>query len=243
MIINNSNFEILDFKKVKIKSRKNTTYFREIVVVKCPKCNGIFERAYRNLNNTKKCKKCSILENNHKKLGNGHKTIGDLSGSMVNRIKQRAKHRNLEYNVSTEFLWNLFLKQDKKCALSGLPLKLATYNRVTNTGKSQHYNADIVTASLDRKDSNLGYTENNVQWVHKIVNIMKGAINDNDYIYFCKKIAEFNKEKDNSEPSFINGFCGDAIMKKVQRLTIEDDSSNNIDTRIPHPQSVDDDIV
>jgi hypothetical protein len=243
MIINNSAFEILDFKKVKIKSRNNTEYYREIVTVKCPKCKNIFERAYRNLLHAKKCKKCSHLENNKKKFKNGHKTVGDLSGSMVATIKQGAKRRNLEYNITSEFLWDLFLKQDKKCALSGLPLKLSTYNMITSTGKSKHYNKSIVTASLDRKNSNIGYIESNVQWVHKIVNILKGAITDNDFIYFCKKIAKFNEEKDNSEPSFIHGYCGDAIMKKVQRLTIEENSSNNIDTRIPHPNKLDDDIV
>ncbi len=46
------------------------------------------------------------------------------------------------------------------------------------------------SASLDRIDSSLGYIEENVQWVHKDVNMMKRIYDNNYFIKMCKLIAE-----------------------------------------------------
>lgn len=48
------------------------------------------------------------------------------------------------------------------------------------------------TASLDRIVSTKGYVEGNVQWVCKMVNIMKNVYDQEDFINMCKKIG--NKE-------------------------------------------------
>lgn len=49
------------------------------------------------------------------------------------------------------------------------------------------------TISLDRIDSTKGYIEGNVQWVHKSVNIMKSTLTQEQFINFCKLVAENNK--------------------------------------------------
>ena len=43
--------------------------------------------------------------------------------------------------------------------------------------------------SLDRIDSNNGYVEGNVQWVHKDVNMMKKDYNQEYFINICKLIT------------------------------------------------------
>lgn len=45
------------------------------------------------------------------------------------------------------------------------------------------------TASLDRIDSNRGYTQDNVQWVHKDVNKMKMDLNQQIFVELCRAIA------------------------------------------------------
>ena len=45
------------------------------------------------------------------------------------------------------------------------------------------------TASLDRIDSNKGYTKDNVQFVHKDINWMKQDFEQNKFIEYCKKVA------------------------------------------------------
>lgn len=112
--------------------------------------------------------------------------IGDLSGTYYNACKKGALQRNLEFSVSKEFLWNLFLKQNKKCALTDLDIQL-----------QKHYKLDYQnqTASLDRIDSSKGYIEGNVQWVHRDVNFLKGNRNE-EYLYdICLKICNKLGEK------------------------------------------------
>ena len=106
------------------------------------------------------------------------KGVGEMSGGYWCGIVKRAKKSNLELNITKEYIWNLFLKQDKKCALSGLDLRFATKQGI-NDG----------TASLDRIDSSRGYVENNVQWLHKDVNYMKQDFSDDYFINTCKLIS------------------------------------------------------
>lgn len=45
------------------------------------------------------------------------------------------------------------------------------------------------TASLDRIDSDQGYILGNIQWVHKIVNIMKQDTVQSEFIGWCRAVV------------------------------------------------------
>jgi len=45
----------------------------------------------------------------------------------------------------------------------------------------------VQTASLDRIKSNKHYTLDNIQWVHKDINIMKGKLPEYVLLDYCKK--------------------------------------------------------
>jgi hypothetical protein len=109
------------------------------------------------------------------------KKFGDIHQSYIYLIKNRAKNKNLDFNLTGAYLWKLFIKQNKKCALSGLELHFPKAWGV----KSK----TLITASLDRIDSNKGYIIGNVQWVHKTINTMKMNLTDSEFIKFCKKVA------------------------------------------------------
>ena len=113
---------------------------------------------------------------------NGWKGCGELSGSYIGQIKYNAKIRNIFYAVSTKYLWELFLSQNRKCVLSGFVL--------TFGDKRKKYREQ--TASLDRIDSDMGYVEGNVQWIHKVINIMKGKQDSENFIKICTAIANYN---------------------------------------------------
>ena len=108
--------------------------------------------------------------------------IGDISGDYFNSIKHGAfrKSRILEFSISKEYIWNLFIQQNKKCALTGLDIKIDSSSKLNST------------ASLDRIDSSKGYIENNIQWVHKVINKMKWDLNQDDFINYCKLVASNN---------------------------------------------------
>ena len=105
--------------------------------------------------------------------------------SVVFRGYQRgAKSRNLEFNVTIEQIWELYVQQGRKCAVSGLPIAFTK-----NTNKSRHD-----TASLDRIDSSRGYTIDNVQWVHKEINTMKMNIPQDRFLELCRQVHLHNSK-------------------------------------------------
>lgn len=123
------------------------------------------------------------IEHNHK---NGHphfKGCGNLSSRYYSALKYNAIRRNFRFSVSKEYLWELYKKQDETCSLSGIKLKLPKEKK-----KEQ-------TASLDRIDSNKGYEEGNVHWVHKDINNMKQHYDLDTFIRYCDLISLQNKKK------------------------------------------------
>lgn len=112
---------------------------------------------------------------------------GDVSGTLMTYLKRKAKERNLEFNVTAEQLWELFLKQDRKCALSGVDLFLETkINSQHNLDRTKH------TASLDRIDNTKGYDIENLQWIHKVLNHMRRQYSVEEYVHWCKLVAKHN---------------------------------------------------
>lgn len=172
------------------------------------------------------CKSCATKVANAKKIGKDKSTFGDLGGVFANMTKKEARRRNLEYSVTNEYLWNLFLKQGKKCALTGLDITLS------HKLKNKCPNYDLITASLDRIDSSKGYIKDNIQWVHKVINIMKNTLTNEQFIFMCTKVSEF--KKDNFEPSLVIGNIN--LTRKVQRLTGDELPSNNPDTSARQPK-------
>lgn len=121
----------------------------------------------------------------HRRRGKNHpmyKGFNDLSSKFWFNYQNHAKERNLEFSISMEYAWNLFIKQNRKCALTGQEIILVD---------SQLYNIEQ-TASLDRIDSTKGYIEGNVQWVHKWVNICKWNLTQKEFIKMCHLVANNN---------------------------------------------------
>lgn len=106
-----------------------------------------------------------------------------ISGTHFSQIKDTAtKKRNLEFTVTIEYIENLLIDQNFKCALTNLDL---VYGYKTSKE---------ITASLDRIDSLQGYTENNVQWVHKHINFMKWDFTQEEFINYCKLVAKHHED-------------------------------------------------
>ena len=95
--------------------------------------------------------------------------------------KKKGQTRTYQLEITMEEAWELFKKQQGKCALSELPLEFPK-DRNPHGG----------TASLDRIDSNGDYTLDNVQWVHKDINRLKNAFNQEYFIQLCKAVTEKN---------------------------------------------------
>lgn len=112
---------------------------------------------------------------------------GDIPTTLWDRIKDNAQRRGHEVLVSAEDAWNKYVEQDGKCALSGAPIGF-------RDGRSKN-GIVIHTASLDRINSHVGYIVNNIQWVHKTVNLMKNDLDETEFFAFCLVIVEHFQTK------------------------------------------------
>lgn len=104
-----------------------------------------------------------------------------ITGNLWSRIKRNADKRGILFKLTKDEAFELFIKQDRCCALSGAAIRLGWTVEQTRHGKC--------TASLDRIDSDGPYELWNVQWVHKAVNLMKGSLSEADFFVWCQAIV------------------------------------------------------
>lgn len=128
------------------------------------------------------CKKYSF-ERNAGKNSKFWKGYEDISGKYFYTIKSSAKRRQIVFNITIQDAWEQFIKQERKCAYSGVELAFRQSEVCEDVEQ---------TASLDRIDSNKGYELDNIQWVHKKVNQIKTDFSERYFLDLCKKVAENN---------------------------------------------------
>lgn len=98
----------------------------------------------------------------------------NVMSKLISGAEKRSKQ--ISVLVTAKDIEEVLLKQDFKCALTGLDI---AFNSV----------ASLCTASIDRIDSNKDYEIGNIQIVHKDVNIMKNKYDNNYFISIAKLIA------------------------------------------------------
>lgn len=92
-------------------------------------------------------------------------------------IVDGAIKRDIEFNITIEEAWKIWLNQKGKCKLSGLEINLKQENKPQ-------------TASLDRIDSAKSYTIDNIQWVHRHINKMKLDFDEEYFKFLCINIVK-----------------------------------------------------
>ena len=124
-----------------------------------------------------KIKSCGCLlslKGNQNKSWTGYK---EISGSFWQQIKNSGKRRSLQFNISIKYIWNIYIKQNRKCKLSGRDIIL------------------YKNASLDRIDSSKGYIKGNIQWVDKDINRIKTNLKEDHFIELCKDVAKTKDQR------------------------------------------------
>ena len=144
---------------------------RKVATCQCS-CGNIVSRRPELLKTINKTNNCGCRHRG------SWKGVGDLSQTMICHIRHNAKVRNLPFEISIDYLWQLYEQQDGKCALTGLQI---------NFGEKTTDRSD---ASLDRIDSNHGYVVGNLQWVHKDIQKMKMELPRERFIELCKLVSQ-----------------------------------------------------
>ena len=99
-------------------------------------------------------------------------------------ILWNASKRKIELNVTKEECFILLQTQEFKCALSGIDIYLSKC-------AAEHLE-NKTTASLDRIDNSKGYIIDNIQWVHKDINLMKRTLNEEYFIKLCNDVVNYS---------------------------------------------------
>jgi len=124
------------------------------------------------------CRNCG----QQNRVSKRYKGYEDICGTYWAEVRSSAIKRRFEFALDIQDVWKLYIKQNRKCALSGQPIQFHKIHRHKDR-----------TASIDRIDSNKGYTLDNIQIVHRDINYMKRDLVDGDFILQCIKVADFNR--------------------------------------------------
>jgi hypothetical protein len=99
---------------------------------------------------------------------------------VYNKFMKSAQTRNIEWNLSLE---DMYANYTGKCALTDWEIALSY---------------DCPTASLDRIDSSLGYTVENIQWVHTMVNMSKNKYLQEKFLEMCIAVSNVQSKRKSS---------------------------------------------
>lgn len=132
------------------------------------------------------CKRCSNNQNKKRRLINrdkyneNHKkwvkaNIENWLRVKLISINSNNRNKNRKIEITIDDLVDIWRKQNGKCALTGIAMT---------------HEAGLKSASIDRKDSILGYTLENVQLVCKTINLGKNTYSNNEMITFIDDIRK-----------------------------------------------------
>ena len=134
-------------------------------------------------NRKNKCKKCMSDEYKNKSEDEKKEYIdkqrkwrdSNLIRYRVESAKHRAIRKGLVFEITDDIIQQKLNEQDGKCYISKQPLVM---------GENDWYGI-----SLDRLNSNLGYTIDNTILVTKFVNSSKNNLSLDDYIKLLKEVC------------------------------------------------------
>ena len=147
-------------------------------------CGNTTEVLGHNLRKKKNgTKSCGCIRNNNNSLYQPTTAYGEISGGYWSVLKSRCKLKQIKLLITIEQAWEVFLKQNRKCALTGLDIVFV---------KQYTKDYSLQTASIDRINSDKDYSIDNIQWVHKDINRMKSDLNQEKFISYCKMVSNIS---------------------------------------------------
>jgi hypothetical protein len=129
-------------------------------------------------------KRKAILEKNAiKKKANLESSPEAFFGKVLRRIEDKhkrchkaAKEKYQQFDLTVEYLVQLWENQEGKCALSNK--------------KMEHKFNSLFTVSVDRIDSSVGYLQGNIQLVCQAINYAKNCYSNEQFLHFWNSNKE-----------------------------------------------------
>ena len=99
----------------------------------------------------------------------------DITGTKFCSIQLNAKTRKIPFAITKQDIWNQIEFQNHQCAMTCIPISFVNG-----------------TASVDRIDNAKGYTDDNIQIVHKDVTIMRNKFTISRFKEICRLVSKYN---------------------------------------------------
>ncbi|MCJ7638148.1 MAG: hypothetical protein MUO21_11720, partial [Nitrososphaeraceae archaeon] len=106
-------------------------------------------------------------------------------------IRSNAKKRKIQVNITLNDIEELYIKQNKRCAITNI---LMTYQATERKEGDQHI-LNKLNISVDRIDSKKPYTKDNIQLLCAIINRMKMSLSNDEFLLLCGAITQTNFNK------------------------------------------------
>ena len=120
----------------------------------------------------------------------------------LRKWKKRAKDKNIGFNLTVEYVKDLFEKQQGKCYYTGVHLNIVQkkkigigkgkMNKITFFHNPNHF-------SLDRLNSDKGYVKGNVVWCTYLINKCKNMQTVPEFYEMCENVLNYRRNNENEK--------------------------------------------
>ena len=132
-----------------------------------------------------RCRKCRIEQSKVRRQNlDRQESLRQLLQMRYLGARERAHKHNIPFDITKEYLMDLWIEQKGLCAISKIPM-----THVHHSGRVS------TNVSIDQINPNQGYTKGNVQLVCMAVNQMKSDLTMNELLMYCKAIVNARKWK------------------------------------------------
>ena len=144
------------------------------------------------------CRADEVVRGDKKSCGcqsksNGWKDRKAESGELypfkiiLSRTIKQAKVRKIEVSITEQDIKDIWDRQDGLC--------FYTRKQLIIPNTFPEYDSNKLSPSIDRIDSSLPYTKENIQIVLKIVNYMKLEMSHDEFVEKCKQVTLYARSK------------------------------------------------
>ena len=137
---------------------------------------------YANIEDKTSFNKNRYVENKDSFLKSRDKFARSVRGrvySLYESAKDRSAKKNMVFEITLDYLLEKYEKQEGKCEMTGIP-----FTSERNPDGKRFYMP--YSPSLDRIDSNKGYTKDNVRLVCVIVNLALNVFGEDVFKNMCQ---------------------------------------------------------
>lgn len=124
------------------------------------------------------CKQCRLVID---KQLNSRSPSGRMK-SLLSAARTRSRYAELDFDLTRDFLLGLWRKQGGKCYYTGMELTFDGNRRPS-------------ALSIDRVDSSLGYTQENVVLCSRVVNEMKSNMGVDELVELSRRIVDIHGKR------------------------------------------------